>query len=106
MLKKIYTQDLKLQQIQDNVDDALRPIQTSPLSQGVVLLSSISLTSGKDNLIAHGLKKYPNFWILAGNNSNAVVWNPTCTELSSQSSNSSYINFRCSANCIINVLLG
>src|SRR4051812_26979114 len=104
MLKKIFTSDQNLQSIQDNVDDALRPLQNSPLNQGVILVSSILLTSGKDNLVSHSLKRTPQFWILAGNTTNATVWNPASPELGNQSANGLYINLRCSSNCTVNVL--
>jgi hypothetical protein len=106
MLKKIFTPDVNLQKIQDNVDDALRPLQHSPLAQGLVLASNISLTANKDNLISHGLKKVPSFWLLAGQNANANVWSPASTELSNKSANTSYINLWCSVDCTVNLIFG
>lgn len=101
--KKIYTEDKNLQQVQDNVDDALRPLQSLPLSKAV-LVSNISLTSGQDNLVPHGLNKAPLLWILAAQNTNSRVWSQNSSQLNNQSSNERLINIRCSTTCVVNLL--
>lgn len=102
-LRKVITQDKNLQLIQDNVDDAIRPLQKSPLS-GAIVVSNVNLIAGQDNLVSHGLGTAPSLWMLAALNANSVIWSQGSTELSNLSSNRLYINLRCTANCTVNLL--
>jgi hypothetical protein len=103
--KKLFTKDSTLQEIQDNIEDAFRPIQNSPMVRPV-LVESINLVTGQDNLVSHGLNGTPKFWIVAGQNANAVLWSQPSSQLRNKSSNERLINIRCSANCIVNILFG
>lgn len=78
------------------------PLESVPMVGGV-LLNGISLISGQDNIIIHGLGRTPVVFFVGNLNANAVVWSPTSASLSGASSNTSVINLRCSANCTISL---
>lgn len=105
MLKRILTEDKNIQLIQDNVDQALTPIQNSAMSDSA-LLTGINLVSGQDNLVQHKQAKQLQYWILSGINAQSTVWSPTTSKLSGASSNSSYLNLRCSTSCVVNLVVG
>lgn len=120
MLKRILTEDKNIQLIQDNVDQALSPLQGSPLSSGTLLSTQtnankqevpIAITSGQDNLIQHRLGRQIQYWIVSELNVSATIWSPATSKLSNsagtpQSSNSSYLNLWCSSNCTVSLVVG
>jgi hypothetical protein len=71
-VKTISLDDKNLQLIQDNVINALAPLETSPLIGGV-FLSDISLASGS-NAIVHRLKRVPQTVFAGCPNVNTVIW--------------------------------
>lgn len=103
--RQIQTGDKNLEAIQDNVADALRPLENAPTAK-TQLVTTLALTTGQDNLVPHGLGRIPRFWVLAGINVSATVWNPASASLQNQASNVRLINFQCSANCTVSILFG
>jgi hypothetical protein len=101
---KIYTKDYNLQKIQDNVAQALKPLETTPLSQSN-LLTGVKLTAGQDNLISHTLDQNPNLWLVAGIDTNATLWSPPSSELQGKSQNDKFINLWTSATCTVNLIV-
>lgn len=90
------TADLALQKAQDGIAKTLNPLASLPLVDGA-LLEAVSLKSGQDNPVSHGLGRRPRLWILAGKNANADVWeqaSPAPTR---------FLNLRCSADCTVNL---
>ena len=94
MLKKILTPEKDLQLIQDNVDEALTPLQQSPLTGGN-LLTGAFLTAGVDNKLEHRLGQTPTLWALVRQNTNTTVWEV--------SADKRFLVLRCGANCIVSV---
>lgn len=101
-LKRIITADKDIQLIQDNTDNALTPLQNSPLVNGN-LLSNLNLISGQDNLINHNLGHVPTASIAGIPNVNTTIWSPGSPSINNQSSNSQVINLRCSTSCTVSV---
>ncbi len=101
MLSRIQTTDQEIQLIQDNVDKALTPLQSIPMVGGAVV--STSLISGQDNLIRHGLGRLPKLFLVGNLNANSVVWSPDTSTLNNASSDSIFINLRCSSDCTISL---
>lgn len=126
-LKKIQSADRDLNLVQDNVDSAFRDLErvdfltaaglntaspTFTLAKGSlpflggVVIQSLPLISGQDNLVPHALGKAPSYWMMVRKNANADVWEAVTSKLVdssgvSQSVNRSYINLKCSANVTI-----
>lgn len=101
-LKRINTSDKNLQLIQDFTDAALIPLQQQSLSGGV-MLKNISLIAAQDNLIEHTLGRMPQLVLALVPNANSTIWSPLSATLGNQSSNTQYVNLRCSASCTLNV---
>jgi len=99
-LKRILTQDKNIQLVQDNIEEALIPLQSSPMANGV-LIKGVTLVALQDNLIRHTLGRFPQIFFIGNLDSNATVWNPTSASINNQKSNSSVINLRCSSACTI-----
>jgi len=104
MLNKITFDKQDISLFQDNVDLALIPLQTAPLSGGT-LLSNIGLTSGQDNLISHSLGYAPTIIVIGCPNVDTRVWSPTTSSLSGSNVSTTTINLRCSTTCIVSVFL-
>jgi hypothetical protein len=97
--KKIRIEDPDIQRFQDNVAHALGPVLKNPLLD-TILLKSVVLKSGQDNLVQHSLQRTPILWLPIGQNANAVIWEqPTTFE-------SKFINLHTSADCTLNLLVG
>lgn len=101
-LKRINIPDKNLQLMQDASADAVRGIEATPF-QGGKLITGKALVSGQDNLIAHGLSRVPQMWVLAGVNVNTAVWSPVSTQLANAASSAQYLNLRCGTSCTVNV---
>lgn len=99
-LKRILTQDKNIQLIQDNVEEALIPLQSLPMVNGV-LIKNVVLRSGQDNLIPHTLGRFPQIYFIGNRDTNSSIWNPITAALNNQKSNSSVINLWCSTTCTI-----
>lgn len=94
MLKRVITTDKNIQMIQDNVDAALSPLQSSPFVGGV-LLGSIALTTSQTS-VPHGLGHVPKIFTLCGLNANSVVW-------SSKPSDTTNLYLTASAACTVSL---
>ncbi len=93
-ISQIITDDKNLQLIQNNVNNSLKPLESSPMNGGVVL-NNVSLTTGQDNVVQHTLKHTPTLFLVGNLDSNSVVW--------MTASNSSTITLQCSASCKISL---
>ena len=102
MLKRINTSEQTQQLLQDNIDTELTKLQASPMFPGNIL-NNITLTSGQDNLIQHGLGKPARYFIVLMKQVNTDVWSPTSSTLSNKNSDFTYINLRCSTTCTVSV---
>lgn len=74
-LNRIITTNQDIQLIQDNVNNALTPIQKSPFIGGV-LLTNISLTTGS-NAVPHTLGRTPSIWVIADINAAQTIYRTT-----------------------------
>lgn len=101
-LKRILTSDKNIQLIQDNVEEALIPLQVVPMVKGT-LIDNVVLTAGQDNLIQHTLGRFPKIFFIGNLDANSVVWNPPSPAIMGQKYNSSVINLRCSSSCTVSL---
>jgi hypothetical protein len=69
---RVQTSDTTLNRIQTNLNDALQPLETSPLTGGT-MLSGVVLAAGQNN-VAHGLQRLPHFFVVTYLNANTAVW--------------------------------
>lgn len=102
MLKKVQTSDQTLSLVQDFVDQALTPLQKSPLTGGRIL-PDITLTTGVDNLVPHFLGYVPRLVLPMIPNVSTTIWSPITATLNGTSASSEVINLRCSATCVVNI---
>lgn len=100
-IKRINTQDRDMQLIQDNVEGAISPLQSAPLSGGIVIPAS--LVASQDNLISHNLGRRPMFYLISIPNVQSTIWSPVTSSLSGSNVNSTYINLRCSTTCTVSL---
>ena len=101
-MKKINFQDVPISLFQDNVADALRPLEAIPMVNGN-LLTSIDLIAGQDNLIRHGLGHAPTVFFIGNQNVDTRVWSPGTAVLSGAASDRTFLNLRCSSTCNVAV---
>lgn len=94
---KLNVSDYVLGSIQDNVEKSLRPVLASVIIDGVIL-QDVSLTAGSVTQVPHKLQRVPQFWVLAKQNANSVVWQ--------SSIDSNFLNLNCSANCVVSLWVG
>lgn len=102
MLLKVNSSDQTLSLIQDNIDNALIPLQNSPLSGGQIL-ASVHLTNAVDNLINHSLGYAPTQILALVPNVDTRIWSPTTATLSNSNVSRTQINLRCSTACVVSV---
>lgn len=96
-LRKLPGQNQELGQLQSNIDDAFTSIQDSPPLRGV-LIKGVTLVTGTNNAVDHGMGRAYQGFIISGINANANVWeggtNPQPT---------TQIVLQSSANCVVNL---
>jgi hypothetical protein len=100
--QSINSTDQDLQLIQDNISKVIQPLENMPMVNGVVL-TSVSLTSGQDNLIRHGLNRAPQYFIILMTKTNSTYWSPTTSSLNNSNVDRTYINLRCSTTSTVTV---
>lgn len=91
---KINVAEYELNRVQDNVEITFNQILGKQILDGI-LIKNITLTSGVDNIVNHGLARQPEFVIIGAPSAEATVWNTL--------SNNKYIVLRSSANCTVSV---
>jgi hypothetical protein len=98
--KRIQTSTQEVQLIQDNIATALQPLEAMPMVGGNLVTAD--LVTGQDNLVRHGLGRKPKLYLIGNLNVDATVWSPVATSMNS-SSDATFINLRCSADCTVSV---
>lgn len=126
--KRINTTDQNLQIIQDNVQSTIPGLtnriekKTDPTTKQITFvrdqisapfeggnfLLNVSLSSGKDNLVTHGLGRIPTLWVILKQTVNTTVWEVLTTALKTptqaqRSSSDEFLNLWCGTDCIINL---
>lgn len=116
-MKQITVADRTMQTIQQNAATAISKLEgsstingdtgdTQPINgpfTGGHILASVSLTSGRDNLVSHKLQQTPQVWVITDNNTNSVIWSPPSSQIGNQTSNAQYLNLWCSATTIVSI---
>lgn len=100
-VKQINFTDKNLSLLQANVQEAIRPFENGPIRGGNVL--NVSLTSGTDNLVEHGLGYTPQYCIPMTPDVQSAIWSPGSVSLSNASADRNRINLRCSVTCNVKV---
>lgn len=93
-LQKVVTDDKNIQLIQSNVEAALKPLQSQPMTGGV-FLTGISLIAGQANNIQHGLNRVPQIYFVGNLDTNTTVWKTAAS--------SSTITLWCGSNCTVSL---
>lgn len=76
--RKLQAKDDTLNQVQNNLEEALKPIFAVDILDGRQL--SATLTGGSvDNLVAHGLGRTPRGWIVTDVSADTRIWKVTST---------------------------
>ena len=104
VFKEITTSDQNMQFIQNNVSTAVKNIENGPLTGGQ-LLSSLSLKTGQDNIVPHQLGNSPTIILPMAPDVDTRIWSPPSPSLSGSNVSSTQINLRCSANCVVSVMV-
>lgn len=89
--RKIVTQDVEINLIQDRLARILAQVSDDPITDRQRI--SVTLTTGVSNLVYHLLGRQPKGWFLSDKTANADVWRSTW--------NNEYIDLRSSANVTI-----
>lgn len=93
-LKKVATNDHKLNQIQNNMEQAITPVLDKAIIDGI-LLKDIAITTGSVDIVDHKLGRTPLGYIVVKRSANSVIWD--------SATNSRSISLNCSANVTINL---
>ncbi len=76
--KKIVSSERELNQIQDNISQALRPLLECPLVNGR-LIEDIAIVSGTEKIIDHKLNRILRGWIVTRQDASGNVWESAST---------------------------
>lgn len=77
-LKKLLASDRVLNQVQENVAQALKPLLESAIGSGRVI-EDIEIVSGTPRTVEHKLGREFKGWIIVRKNTNANIWESTST---------------------------
>jgi hypothetical protein len=72
-MKKIYSPNTELMQVQDAVAESLAPLEKHVLLTGV-LLNNVEIVAGITEVIGHGLGRSPRGYLIVKKNADANVW--------------------------------
>ena len=75
-LKKIKAEDRVLNQVQDSVAQALKPLLNMAIADGR-LIENIEITSGTASIVEHKLDRTIRGWIVVRKNANSNIWEST-----------------------------
>lgn len=75
-LKRIFSNDRVLNQVQEAVNEAIRPLLQMPIASGR-LIEDIALVSGTAKSIEHKLNRESAGWIVVKKNANVDIWEST-----------------------------
>jgi len=92
--KKITSKEREVNQLQENIEQALNPIIDKSIVDGV-LLKSIKLVSGKVNNISHKLGRKALGYIVVSKDQNSEIWDSGLTTTTLQ--------LQCSSNVQISI---
>lgn len=73
VFKKVYAADRVTQAIQDNAEQAFRPLLESPFV-GCRLIEDVELVATASNRVAHGLGRDIAGWIVVDRDASGSVW--------------------------------
>jgi hypothetical protein len=96
--KFIAQDDPKVERLQQNIDEVLRPILQASIIDGVHL-QSVVLTAGVANLVEHKLGRPPLGWLIVRQRASATIWDLQ----DSNSMPSRSLDLRCSANVTVDL---
>ena len=96
--RKVRCNDSDLASVQDAVEVPIRDISSRRIIDGRQIIS-VSLTTGADNLIQHGLGRPLAGWVLTRINAQATVWD----EQDDNAIGSLTLVLRCSADCTVDL---
>lgn len=94
---RINVENYDLSRVQDAIGEALDPISTSPILDAN-FVKNISLKSGQDNQVEHGLNRPYQMWFLVRSNAAAHVY-----EAATQYLPSKFITLRCNTDVTVSL---
>lgn len=71
--KKISSTNKEVKQLQENVEQAIKPIINSQIVDGV-LVKNIVIVSGTEKFVEHKLGREPIGFIVVRKRANAIIW--------------------------------
>lgn len=96
--KKIRSDRQDLNQVQDRISDVFDDISSAEIINGV-LLKSVSLVTGQENLVQHKLGRKFRGYLVIAKSDNSVIWDNNSTV----NMPSKYVDLRCSANVVVDL---
>lgn len=96
--KKISSDSRAVNQLQENVEQALNPIVDKQILDGI-LIKDISLISGQDNNINHLLGRELLGWTIVRQKANSIIWDSQDSSISK----SRTLTLNCSADVTISI---
>jgi len=72
--KKVRSDDRIINQVQDNIEQAINPIINSEIINGLII-KDIEVLTGTVLTISHRLGRTPNGFAIVKRNANSTVWN-------------------------------
>ena len=73
-LKKVRSDDRIINQVQDNIEQAITPIINSEIIDGLII-KDIEVLTGATLTLSHKLGRTPNGFAVIKRNANSTVWN-------------------------------
>ena len=92
--KKTTSDDKTVTQVQENIEQAITPIISKQIIDGI-LLRDIVLTTGSTDSVNHKLGRKAIGYLVTKQNANSSIWNGTL--------NSTIIELNCSANVTVDL---
>ena len=98
--RRVQSEDRVVNQIQDNIQDVLNDLVKTQILNNIII-KDINLTSGTLNVINHKLGRNPLGYVIIKKNANSTIWD----EQQNSTTSDRTVKLRCSANCIVDILI-
>ena len=92
--KKITAKEREVNQLQENIEQALNPIVAKQVVDGI-LIRTIALKAGSINNVSHKLGRKPVGYIIVSKDANSQIWNAELKK--------SILQIQCSINTTISI---
>ena len=97
-LKKVDAPSRELKQLQENIEQFVKPIQNCPIIDGV-LIRDLCLEAGVSNEVRHKLGRKPIGWIITRKRQDSRIWDLNDTNTTP----SKTLSIACSHACQVDI---